>query len=105
MAACIISRGNNNPEEYCKLITGIKSIRTHIFRENYSGETAAIQACSVMYLAACILINKKFVRIENAEMYIKDRISKSKYKSLSYIKRIKLETYSYLVEAVRLLEE
>lgn len=105
MAACIISRGNNNPEEYCKLITGIKSIRTHIFRENYSGETAAIQACRVMYMAACILKNKKFVRIENPEMYIKDSISKSKYKSLSYIKRIKLEAYGYLVEAVRLLGE
>lgn len=105
MAACIISRGNTNQEDYRKLITGIKSIRTHIFRENYSGEIAAIQACSVMYMAACVLKNKEFVRIENPEMYIKDSIGKSKYKSLSYIKRIKLEAYGYLVEAVRLLEE
>lgn len=104
MAVCIISRGNTNQEDYRKLITGIKSIRTHIFRENYSGEIAAIQACSVMYMAACVL-KKEFVRIENPEMYIKDSIGKSKYKSLSYIKRIKLEAYGYLVEAVRLLEE
>ena len=105
MAACIVSRGNNRPDEYRKLINGIKSIRTHIFKENYSGEIAAIQACSVMYMASCILKNKEFVPIKKPENYIKDSIGKSKYKSLSYIKKVKLEAYGYLVEAVRLLEE
>lgn len=105
MAACIVARGNSRPEEYYKLMGGIKSIRTHIFKENYSGEIAAIQACSVMYMAACILKNKKFVRIEKPENYIKDSIGKSKYKKLAYIKKLKLEAYGYLVEAVRLLEE
>ena len=104
-ASCIISRGNNQPEEYRKLMGGIKSIRTHIYRENYSGEIAAIQACSVMYMAACILKKHKFSRIDKPEEYIKDNIGKSKYKSLAYIKRLKLEAYGFLVEAVKLLEE
>lgn len=104
MAVCIVSRGNNRADEYRKLVGGIKSLRTHIFRENYSGEIAAIQACSVMYMAACILKNKEFVRIEKPENYIKDSIGKSKFKSLSYIKKVKLEAYGYLVESVRLLE-
>ncbi|MDE7284167.1 MAG: nucleotidyl transferase AbiEii/AbiGii toxin family protein [Lachnospiraceae bacterium] len=104
-ASCIISRGNNQPEEYQKLMGGIKSIRTHIYRENYSGEIAAIQACSVIYMAACILKKHKFSRIDKPEEYIKDSIGKSKYKSLAYIKRLKLEAYGYLVEAVKLLEE
>lgn len=68
-------------------------------------EMAAIQACSVMYMAACILKNKEFVKIEKPEDYLKDSISKSKYKNLAYIKKLKLEAYGYLVEAVRLLEE
>lgn len=104
-AACIVSRGNTRPEEYQKLLSGIKSIRNHIFKENYSGEIAAIQACSVMYMAACVLKNKEFVRIEHPENYMKDGIGKLKYKSLSYMKKVKLEAYGYLVEAVRLLEE
>lgn len=104
-AACIIGRGNSRPEEYRKLVGGIKSIRTHMFKENYSGEIAAIQACSVMYMAACVLKNKEFVRIEAPENYIKDSIGKSRFKNLSYIKRLKLEAYGYLVEAVQLLEE
>lgn len=105
MAACIVSKGNSRPEEYRKLMSGIKSIKTHIFKGNYSGEIAAIQACSVMYMAACILKNKEFVRIEKPEDYLKDSISKSKYKNLAYIKKLKLEAYGYLVKAVRLLEE
>lgn len=104
-AACIVSRGNSNPEEYRKLMSGVKSIRTHIFKENYSGEIAAIQACSVMYMAACILKNREFTRIKRPEDYIKDSIGKSKYKNLSYMKRLKLEAYGYIVEAVRILEE
>ena len=104
-AACIIARGNNRPDEYRKLVSGIKSIRTHMFKENYSGEIAAIQSCSVMYMAACILKNKEFVRIKTPENYMKDSIGKSKFKNLSYIKRLKLEAYGYLVEAVKLLDE
>ncbi len=69
------------------------------------GIDISCQACSVMYMAACILKNKEFVRIEKPEDYLKDSISKSKYKNLAYIKKLKLEAYGYLVEAVRLLEE
>lgn len=104
-AACIVSRGNNQVEEYRKLLGGIKSIQTHIYQESYSGEIAAIQACSVMYMAACILKNKEFVRIDRPEKYIKDNIGRSKYKNLAYIKKLKLEAYGYLVETIRLLDK
>lgn len=104
-AICIISRGNTCAEEYSKLMVGIRSIRTHMYRETYSGEIAAIQACSVMYMASCILKNHPFQKIDNPEQYIADSIGKTKYKSLGYMKRMKLEAYGYLVEAVRLLEE
>ena len=103
-AACIVSRGTNSPDEYGKLLGGIKSIRTHMYQETYSGEIAAIQACSVMYMAACILKNHPFHRITEPEIYIKESIGKSKYKKLGYMKKMKLEAYGYLVEAVHLLE-
>ena len=103
-AACIVSRGANSPEEYSKLLSGIKSIRTHMYQETYSGEIAAIQACSVMYMASCILKKHPFHRIEEPEIYIEESIAKTKYKKLGYMKKMKLEAYGYLVEAVRLLE-
>lgn len=51
-AACIVSRGAMDQEEYQLLSRGIRSIRTHIYGEKFSGELAACGACSVMYLAA-----------------------------------------------------
>lgn len=104
-AACIASRGILGLSEYQKLMDGIKSIRTHIYKENYSGEIAAIQACSVIYMAACILKNSPFVKKHNLEDYVKVSIGKSKYKSLAYMKKLNLQAYAYIVEAVRLLGE
>ena len=77
----------------------------HVLRGKYNGELAAMDACQVMYLAACVLKRQPFVKIENPENYIAENISKSQYRKLSYMKKHKLEAYGYLVEAVRLLEE
>lgn len=104
-AACIIGRGYTDPEEYPMYVEGANALDSHILRGKYNGETAAINACQVMYLAACVLKRNPFKRIENPERYIDEKMAKSKYKRLSYIKKHKLEAYGYLVEAVRLLEE
>ncbi|MCD8053922.1 MAG: nucleotidyl transferase AbiEii/AbiGii toxin family protein [Lachnospiraceae bacterium] len=104
-AACIVSRGSTNQEEYRLLSKGIKSVRSHIYGEKFSGELAACGACLIMYLAACILKNEPFQRITEPERYIDSPMAKSKYSKLSYIKKLKLESYGYLFEAVRLLGE
>lgn len=101
----IISRGTMYKEYYTEYLKGIKAVGTHILFFNYSGEIAAHQACKVMYLAACLLKEKEFVRIEHPEAYIEQKIDPKKYKGLSSIKKQKLEAYGYLVEAVQLLDE
>lgn len=102
-AACVVSRGSINREDYQLLSSGIKGIRTHIYGGRFSGESAAIGACTVMYIAACILKNKSFRRIEDSEKYINVPMPDSKYKKLSYIRNQNIEAYGYLVEAVRVL--
>lgn len=104
-AACIIGKGATDVEEYPLFIQGAQSLDSHVLHGKYNGEIAAIQACKVMYLAACVLTQTPFMSIEHPEKYIDESISKSRYKKLSYIKKQKLEAYGYLVEAVRLLEE
>lgn len=84
-SACIASRGTTNQEEYRLLSRGIRSIRTHIYGEKFSGELAACGACEVMYLAACILKNEPFQRITAPEKYINLSIVKSEYSKLSYM--------------------
>ena len=101
----IISRGTMYKEDYTEYLKGIKAVGTNILFLNYSGEIAAHQACKVMYLAACLLKEKEFVKIEHPEEYINQKIDQKKYKGLSNIKKQKLEAYGYLVEAVQLLEE
>ena len=104
-AACIIGRGYTDPEEYPMYVEGANALDSHILRGKYNGEMAAINACQVMYLAACVLKRRPFVKIKNPERYIAETMAKSRYKKLSYIKKHKLEAYGYLVEAVRILDE
>ena len=103
--SCIISRGTLEKEDYQEYIKGIRSVGSHIIRSDYSGEIAANQACKVMYLAACLLTEAPFRKIDHPEDYIDQNLGKSIYRKLSYMKKQKLEAYGYLVEAVRLLDE
>lgn len=105
-AACIIGKGSVDKEEYPMYLRGIQALDSHdVMDQRYSGEIAAHQACKTMYLAACLLMKQPFREIENPEKYIAASIGQSKYKKFSYMKKQKLESFGYLVEAVRLLEE
>lgn len=101
----IISRGTIYKGDYTEYLRGIKAVGSHILFLNYNGETAAHQACKVMYLAACLLKECRYIEIEHPEEYIEQKIYNKKYKGLSGIRKQKLEAYGYLVEAIRLLEE
>ena len=103
-AACIIGKGATDAEDFAFYMKGIRAINNHVMSCSYSGELAAEQACKVMCLAACLLKNVEFKRIEQPENYIKANIGTTKYKKLGYMKKRKLEAYGYLVEAVQLLE-
>lgn len=102
--ACIIGKGSIDKKEYPLYIRGIQALDSHVMDRRYSGEIAAQQACKIMCLAACLLTGKPFRKVEKPEMYIAESIGQSQYKKLGYMKKQKLESYGYLVEAVRLLE-
>ncbi len=59
----------------------------------------------VMYIAACILKGETFFKITDVSAYAEAYIVDSRYSKLSYIRRMDLKAYGYLVEAVRLLGE
>ena len=98
---CIISRGNPEKLDYAEYLRGIKAIGSHILTMKYSGEIASHQACKVLYLAACLLSGAVFKRIADPKDYIEQSISNNKYRRLASIKKQKLESYGYLVEAVK----
>ena len=68
-------------------VEGANALDSHTLQGKYNGEMAAINACQVMYLAACVLKRRPFVIIRNPERYIAETMAKSRYKKLSYIKQ------------------
>lgn len=105
-ASCIIGKGFTDKKEFSLYMSGVTAVSSHIFQERYSGEKAAFQACKALCLAAYILVDKEeMIEIEHPEDYVAVRIPLKEYSKLSYIRKLKLESYGYLVEGVRALEE
>jgi len=104
-SVCIASRGMYNATEYQYYLNGIRKIVNFIFAERFSGELAVLAACKVFYMAACILKEAPFVRIENSAPYANGRISDERYKKLMTLRKLDLKAFAYAVEAVKLLTE
>jgi hypothetical protein len=104
-AACFIDKGFFNQDEYKLLMSGIKSIRPHIIGQKYSGEIAAIDACKIIYLAACIFTDTEFKTIIQTEEYATIVIENARFRKMNYMKKRNIVAYGYLTEAIRLLEK
>lgn len=105
-ASCIIGKGHTDEEEFPLYMSGAKAVASHIFQERYSGEKAVFQACKVLCLAAYVLADEdEMIQIVHPEDYVAAKISMKEYSKLSYIRKLKLESFGYLVEGVQALEE
>ena len=47
----------------------IRSLRSHIYAENYSPEIVAVRAVKIMYITACMLNEIPFEKIEGSSLY------------------------------------
>lgn len=104
--SCIIGRGSILANDYKHYQKGLSCIKGHIYKTKYNGEYAALYACEVMYLAASVLTGqKKCPLITHAEKYIDAALPLKEYQKLSYMKRVKLDAYGYIVEAVNMLQQ
>lgn len=104
-SACIISKGNMDKDEYPSYLRGIQALDNHVMNIRYSGEIAAHDACKAMYLSACLLTGHTFQEIKDSTRYKTESIGQSKYGKFSYMKKQNLESYGYIVEAIKLLQE
>ena len=102
-ACCVIGKGKIGTE-YPQLFKGIKSIVNHIYSEKYTGETAAFNACRILYVASCILRNKPLKKITDFTLYAKEDISKTRFSKLSFMRKINLESFAYIVETAKVLD-
>ena len=100
---CIIAKGGIDKEEYTYFADGIRRIGGHIYSERFNGELAAYIACEVLYLAACLYTDAEYVAIDSPEEYMNDKLSFRGAKAINYLRKVNLESYAYVVAAVKLL--
>ncbi len=103
-AACIASRGQYG-DEYGKYLQGIKSIVTHVYDERFSAEKAAVSACKVMHMTACVLKNVPYEQIDDFSIYVKKDIGFSRYSKLSKLRKFNAEGFAHIVKTVEILQE
>ena len=103
-AACIAGRGKYGTE-YEKYSAVMRNLTNHIYQGKFSGEIAAVMACTVMYMAACVLKKQSPKKITDYKEYLTENISQSPFAKLSYIRKYDAKAFAYLVETARLLEK
>lgn len=101
-AAAIASRGQYG-ENYTEYLKGIKSITTHIYDERFSAEKAAVMACKVMHMAACVLKKIPYEDIQDPSVCSGANISASAYSKLSKLRKFNAEGFAHVVRAIEIL--
>ncbi|MGD1823575.1 MAG: nucleotidyl transferase AbiEii/AbiGii toxin family protein [Pleomorphochaeta sp.] len=101
----IISRGKYDKDEYEIYKSGIRSLKSHLFDNNYSPNIAAINVTKIFYLTSCILKQKEYKKIEDFQLYRNVTFRDKKYAPLKYLKKINLEAYAYCIESEKVLDE
>ena len=102
-ALCIASRGKTNWEEYRYYVNGIRSLRSHLFEENYSPEIAARKAAKILYLTTCIKKGVHFHKIEDPLLYKDRNYIGTEMSSLKYFRKVDMEAFAYTIETDLLL--
>ena len=102
-ATVIGSRGKVGKEDYPVYVEGIRAVGTHIFAERFFGEIASYQAADLIYMAACLMAEKPYEKIDGFEGYINESLTQSDLKVLTKMRKAQPIQYAYLVKADRLL--
>lgn len=102
-AACIASRGKTNKGDYPLYVAGIRSLRGHLYEVGFTPETAAIRATRVMYMAACLLNEVVYSRVDDPQNYLDQQITHAYLAPLRYLRKVNPESYAYAIKIDRLL--
>ena len=107
IAAAIVigSRGKVGKDDYPLYVEGIRGVRTHIFAERFSGETASYRAANLIYMAACLMTETPYEQIDIYDEYVGERLTQEDLKVLSKMRKAQPLQYAYLIKADRLLKD
>ena len=97
---CIMGRGSIRADDYKYFSTGMSAIQGHIFIGKMNGENAVAYASEIMYLASCILSDKKeYERITHPETYRDVPMNMKGIKKVRSIRNASPLAYAYMVKS------
>ena len=63
-----------------------------------------MRAPKVMYLAACLLTESDFVKVDNVEEFLNQKFSIDQFTSMKALRKANPEGYAYAIKTNRLLQ-
>ncbi len=99
----IISRGAFDSEEYKIYVSGMRSLKSHLFDSHFSANTAAVKLPKILYLATCALKRQEYKDLVEFQKYKSISFINKDFSSLKYLKKVNLEAYGYCIETEKLL--
>lgn len=64
---------------------------------------AAYIACEVLYLSSCIYMDKEYIPIEDVATSIDQELQFKGARSINYLRKVRPESYTYVIAAVEML--
>jgi predicted nucleotidyltransferase component of viral defense system len=104
-AVVIGTKGKIVNDDYPAYVEGIRGVGTHIFANRFSVETASYRAANIIYMAACLMSEQPYEKIDSFYEYADEQLTQSDLKVLSKMRKAQPLQYAYLVKADRLLKE
>lgn len=103
-ALCIAGKGRTKSAEFDLLAKGMRNIRGHILIEDFNPDTGLKCACMALYITAALLTDKvSLPKIEYFDYYLAQIITNPNYNKYNYIKKIDIQAFAYIFEAVSML--
>ena len=104
-AICIGSRGKFLQPDFPSYLQGTRDITNHIFDGAFSMEVASSLAPKVIYLATCLLTGATFDKNAELEALKIENLTQEDLKTMKSLRKLKTDSYGYLVLADQLLSQ
>lgn len=104
-AICIGSHGKYEADDYLSYVKGSREIVNHIYESGFSMEKATALAPKVIYMATCLLTGKPFEKPSDPDSLRSENLTQEDLKHMKSFKKVRDNSYAYLVLADRLLAE
>ena len=102
-AVCIGTRGKVYETDFPHYLEGTKKLTNHVMAKGFSMEKASTLAPKIIYMAACLLTETPFEKVNDASELIHMPLQSSDFQKMNNLRKVDPIAYGYLIKAEKLL--